>query len=169
MDSCICTRIANMLLSLYLSLLILPAGVAFLFCLPKYDWKIAMSSLEVDRTIPCPMASKCSGAYRSKGCDGSGKIQGGIATVSAFSWWPIKVFRPCPAFLEAGYQYRREGQTLEQVLFSEPSNKMKEKLAADKKEAQEASALRKKAKELTEENLDEVEKMFKDKFGSKEE
>ena len=42
------------------------------------------------------------------GCDGTGKIQGGIATIGFMSWWPIKVFRPCPAYLEAGYVYRRE-------------------------------------------------------------
>lgn len=74
---------------------------------------------------PCPMAPKCSGAFKEKGCDGSGKIQGGIATIPILSWWPIKVYRPCPAYLQAGYVYRREGQTLEQVLFSEPSTKTK--------------------------------------------
>eukprot|EP01031_Cornospumella_fuschlensis_P024994 gene24994-30193_t len=160
-----------MLLSLSLILCILPPTIAFLWQLPNFSCKVAMSSLEVDRTIPCPYASKCSGAYRSKGCDGSGKIQGGIATVPFFSWWPIKVFRPCPAYLEAGYQYRREGQTMEQVLFSEPSNKMKEKLAADRKQEQEereAKMMSKKARMLAEENLDEVEQMLKEKFGSKE-
>ena len=39
--------------------------------------------------------------------------------------WPIKVFRPCPSYLQAGYQYKREGQTMDQVLFSEPSTKQK--------------------------------------------
>lgn len=74
----------------------------------------------------CPNAAKCSGAYREKGCDGNGKIQGGIATIPLLKWWPIKVYRPCPAYLQAGYVYRREGQTLEQVLFSEPSFKTKQ-------------------------------------------
>jgi hypothetical protein len=55
--------------------------------------------------------------YISKGCDGNGKIQGGIATIPLFSWWPIKVFRSCPCYMAAGYQYRREGQTMEQGLF----------------------------------------------------
>ena len=82
----------------------------------------------------CPMAEKCSGSYRERGCDGTGKIQGGIATVSFLSWWPIKVFRPCPAYLEAGYVYRREGQTMDQVLFSEPSSKMKAKMDTMRKE-----------------------------------
>mmetsp|Transcript_28006 Transcript_28006/g.38558 ORF Transcript_28006/g.38558 Transcript_28006/m.38558 type:complete len:169 (+) Transcript_28006:18-524(+) len=77
---------------------------------------------------PCPLAPKCSGEYSEKGCDGTGKIQGGIATVPLLSWWPIKVYRPCPSYLAAGYQYRREGQTMDQVLFSEPSTKMKERM-----------------------------------------
>ena len=77
----------------------------------------------------CPGAAKCKGEYRDKGCDGSGKIQGGIATIPLFSWWPIKVYRPCPSYQDAGYVYRREGQTLDQVLFSEPSTKMQEKMA----------------------------------------
>ena len=79
---------------------------------------------------PCIHAPKCSGEYKSKGCDGTGKIQGGIATIGIFSWWPIKVFRPCPSYLTAGYAYKREGQTMDQVLFSEPSTKMKEKMEA---------------------------------------
>jgi hypothetical protein len=86
------------------------------------------SSQAAECDISCPNAPKCSGAYRAKGCDGTGKIQGGIATVPFLSWWPIKVFRPCPSYLEAGYVYRREGQTMEQVLFSEPSYKMKQML-----------------------------------------
>jgi hypothetical protein len=80
----------------------------------------------------CPQAPKCSGAYLSKGCQGNGRIQGGIGVY--LSWWPIKVFRPCPAFSEAGYTYRREGQTLEQVLFGEPSEKMKERMERIKNE-----------------------------------
>ena len=63
----------------------------------------------------CPGAAKCKGEYRDKGCDGSGKIQGGIATVPLFSWWPIKVYRPCPSYQDAGYVYRREGQTDERA------------------------------------------------------
>ena len=35
------------------------------------------------------------------------------------------MFRPCPSYLQAGYQYKREGQTMDQVLFSEPSTKQK--------------------------------------------
>ncbi len=78
----------------------------------------------------CPLSPVCSGEYITRGCDGTGKIQGGIATWPLFRWWFIKVYRPCPAYLEAGFKYKREGQTLEQVLFSEPSNKFKEQQKA---------------------------------------
>lgn len=40
---------------------------------------------------PCKNFPKCDGSMRSKGCDGMGKIQGGIATVPFLGWWPIKV------------------------------------------------------------------------------
>jgi hypothetical protein len=115
----------------------------------------------------CPLAVKCSGEWREKGCAGDGKIQGGIATV--LPWWPIKVFRPCPAYLEAGYVYRREGQTMDQVLFSEPSTKMKEKM----KEMTDAEAVR--LRELREKRalvegeektLSEEEKFLRDRFGN---
>ena len=89
---------------------------------------MSTNDIACDTTKPCPYASKCSGEYRTKGCDGTGKIQGGIATYPFFGWWPIKVFRPCPSYLQAGYVYKREGQTMDQVLFSEPSTKMKEKM-----------------------------------------
>jgi len=90
----------------------------------------------------CPGAAKCKGEYRDKGCDGMGKIQGGIATYPFFGWWPIKVYRPCPSFQDAGYIYRREGQTLDQVLFSEPSTKMQEKMTELREEELEASRQR---------------------------
>ena len=130
----------------------------------------------------CPMAPKCSGEYREKGCDGTGKIQGGIATVSFMSWWPIKVFRPCPSYQAAGYVYRREGQTMDQVLFSEPSNKMQEKLKADRlaelksleaqKEkitlAKEAEMIAAKGDAAAEERIrqaEEVDALLENKFG----
>ena len=130
----------------------------------------------------CPMAPKCSGEYREKGCDGTGKIQGGIATVSFMSWWPIKVFRPCPSYQAAGYVYRREGQTMDQVLFSEPSNKMQEKLKADRlaelksleaqKEkitlAKEAEMMAAKGDAAAEERIrqaEEVDALLENKFG----
>lgn len=139
-------------------------------------------AMSEDKCGPCPMAPKCSGDYREKGCDGTGKIQGGIATVSFMSWWPIKVFRPCPSYQAAGYVYRREGQTMDQVLFSEPSNKMQEKLKADRlaelnaaiaeKEkitlAKEAEMMEAKGNKAAEERIrqaSEVDKLLGEKFG----
>ena len=81
----------------------------------------------------CPKAPNCSGEYLARGCEGNGKIQGGIGVY--LSWWPIKVFRPCPAYVAAGYNYRREGQTLDQVLFGEPSAKMKSRMQKIKNQA----------------------------------
>ncbi|CAK7341945.1 unnamed protein product [Dovyalis caffra] len=49
--------------------------------------------------------SGCQGCGREeieKGCNGEGRIQGGIATVPRFGWWPIKACRPCPGFLASG-------------------------------------------------------------------
>lgn len=122
---------------------------------------------DTDRCGPCPLAPKCSGAYSDKGCDGTGKIQGGIATFPLLSWWPIKVFRPCPAYLEAGYQYKREGQTMDQVLFSEPSTKMRQKMDAlrAEKDALEKSKDEDKDPADVEVELTEVEKLLKDRFG----
>jgi hypothetical protein len=123
----------------------------------------------------CPMAPKCNGDYIYRGCDGAGKIQGGIQLY--LKWWPIKVFRPCPAYLAAGYQYRREGQTLDQVLFSEPSTKMKEKMDELRKVETEAKEERKsaKAEEMAaaraetkaqgkEDRSEEIEEFLKQKF-----
>jgi len=75
---------------------------------------------------PCKMAPLCSGEFASQGCDGTGRISGGVGAV--LPWFPVKVYRPCPSYLAAGYQYKREGQTMDQVLFSEPSDKMKAKM-----------------------------------------
>ncbi len=41
----------------------------------------------------CKNFPNCDGSYRNRGCDGLGKIQGGIATVPFLGWWPIKVRR----------------------------------------------------------------------------
>lgn len=50
-----------------------------------------------------------------KGCNGEGRIQGGIATVPGFGWWPIKAYRPCPGFVASGGRYRRQGQSMDEV------------------------------------------------------
>jgi len=62
---------------------------------------------------------KCSGEGLKQGCDGTGRIKGGMAAIPGFGWWPIKVWRPCPAFLTAGYRYQRQGQSLNEVVFGE--------------------------------------------------
>lgn len=49
------------------------------------------------------------------GCNGEGRIQGGIATVPGFGWWPIKAYRPCPGFVESGGRYMRQGQSMDEV------------------------------------------------------
>ncbi|XP_042018566.1 uncharacterized protein LOC121766358 isoform X2 [Salvia splendens] len=51
-----------------------------------------------------------------RGCNGEGRIQGGIATVPGFGWWPIKAYRPCPAYLQSGGRYRRTGQSMDEVV-----------------------------------------------------
>lgn len=51
-----------------------------------------------------------------QGCNGEGRIQGGIATVRGFGWWPIKAYRPCPAFVASGGRYRRQGQSMDEVV-----------------------------------------------------
>ncbi|KAF9689224.1 hypothetical protein SADUNF_Sadunf01G0069300 [Salix dunnii] len=62
----------------------------------------------------------CKGCGREeieKGCNGEGRIQGGIAIVPGFGWWPIKAYRPCPGFLASGGRYRRQGQSMDEVAF----------------------------------------------------
>ncbi|ERN14087.1 uncharacterized protein LOC18442338 [Amborella trichopoda] len=60
----------------------------------------------------------CKGCGREeieRGCNGEGRIQGGIATVPGFGWWPIKAYRPCPGFVASGGRYRRQGQSMDEV------------------------------------------------------
>ncbi|KAJ8459782.1 hypothetical protein OPV22_032708 [Ensete ventricosum] len=59
-----------------------------------------------------------------KGCNGKGRIQGGIATVPGFGWWPIKAFRPCPGFVASGGRYRRQGQSMDEVAFGRGDREM---------------------------------------------
>ncbi|KAI5383408.1 hypothetical protein KIW84_070706, partial [Lathyrus oleraceus] len=51
-----------------------------------------------------------------RGCNGEGRMQGGIATVPGFGWWPIKAYRPCPGFVASGGRYRRQGQSMDEVV-----------------------------------------------------
>ncbi|XP_066308105.1 uncharacterized protein [Miscanthus floridulus] len=60
----------------------------------------------------------CKGCGREeveRGCNGEGRIQGGIAAVPGFGWWPIKAYRPCPGFVASGGRYRRQGQSMDDV------------------------------------------------------
>ncbi|XP_057810030.1 uncharacterized protein LOC131024535 isoform X2 [Salvia miltiorrhiza] len=66
-----------------------------------------------------PPLTGCKGCGREeieRGCNGEGRIQGGIATVPGFGWWPIKAYRPCPAYLQSGGRYRRSGQSMDEVV-----------------------------------------------------
>lgn len=59
----------------------------------------------------------CGKEELERGCNGEGRIQGGIATVPGFGWWPIKAYRPCPGFVASGGRYRRQGQSMDEVAF----------------------------------------------------
>ncbi|XP_042487840.1 uncharacterized protein LOC122068066 isoform X2 [Macadamia integrifolia] len=59
----------------------------------------------------------CGREELEKGCNGEGRIQGGIATVPGFGWWPIKAYRPCPGYVASGGKYRRRGQNMDEVAF----------------------------------------------------
>mmetsp|Transcript_4880 Transcript_4880/g.5860 ORF Transcript_4880/g.5860 Transcript_4880/m.5860 type:complete len:128 (+) Transcript_4880:95-478(+) len=52
-------------------------------------------------------------------CDGSGRILGGIGVI--LPWWPIKAYRPCPNFINAGGRYVRTGQPLDEIAFGRDS------------------------------------------------
>ncbi|KAL3697860.1 hypothetical protein R1sor_011936 [Riccia sorocarpa] len=71
--------------------------------------------------VPPGGCAACGKAEKIGGCNGEGRIQGGIGAVPGFGWWPIKAFRPCPAFVESGGKYRRIGQSLDEVAFGRAS------------------------------------------------
>lgn len=79
-------------------------------------------------TEPCEGYPKCDGAYRDKGCDGSGRIAGGVGAV--LPWFPVKAFRPCPSFTEAKYKYDRSGQSLNEVMFARKRTRKTERKEA---------------------------------------
>ena len=66
-------------------------------------------------SIPIGGCKACGKSEIEKGCNGEGRIQGGIATVPGFGWWPIKAYRPCPGFVATGGRYRRQGQSMDEV------------------------------------------------------
>lgn len=65
----------------------------------------------------------CAGCGHSggpvRGCDGNGRIIGGLGAV--VKWWPIKAYRPCPEFLKANKRYKRAGQSLDEIAFGRKS------------------------------------------------
>lgn len=77
------------------------------------------ASTSVTPELETPVADVCAGCGRAggatSGCDGDGRIQGGLGAV--LTWWPIKAYRPCPDFLAAKKTYRRAGQSLEEIAF----------------------------------------------------
>merc|ERR1712146_462757 len=72
---------------------------------------------------PCSKFPNCSGKYLSQGCNGKGKIAGGISSLPGMGWFPLKVYRPCPALIDAGYGYIREGQTFGEIVAGKASKK----------------------------------------------
>ncbi|KAJ4842793.1 hypothetical protein Tsubulata_040660 [Turnera subulata] len=66
--------------------------------------------------LPLRGCKACGKEEIENGCNGEGRIQGGIATVPGFGWWPIKAYRPCPAYLASGGRYRRQGQSMDEVV-----------------------------------------------------
>ncbi|KAL3599188.1 hypothetical protein D5086_007106 [Populus alba] len=77
---------------------------------------------DVDK-LPLSGCKSCGREEIEKGCNGEGRIQGGIATVPGFGWWPIKAYRPCPGFLASGGRYRRQGQSMDEVAFGRGGGK----------------------------------------------
>ncbi|KAF5729758.1 hypothetical protein HS088_TW20G00122 [Tripterygium wilfordii] len=75
------------------------------------------SSTQELEQLPLRGCKACGREEIEKGCNGEGRIQGGIATVAGFGWWPIKAYRPCPGLVASGGRYRRRGQSMDEVGF----------------------------------------------------
>lgn len=71
---------------------------------------------ESSSVLPPGACKGCGRVEIESGCNGEGRIQGGIATVPGFGWWPIKAYRPCPAFVASGGRYKRFGQSMDEVV-----------------------------------------------------
>lgn len=68
---------------------------------------------QAERSGPCAGCGRPEGV--AAGCDGNGRIIGGLGAF--LSWWPIKAYRPCPDYLNAKKVYRRAGQSLDEIAF----------------------------------------------------
>ncbi|KAM7525895.1 hypothetical protein LguiA_015797 [Lonicera macranthoides] len=77
----------------------------------------AAAQSESSPTLSFPLrgCKACGKEEIEQGCNGEGRIQGGIATVPGFGWWPIKAYRPCPGFVASGGRYKRQGQSMDEV------------------------------------------------------
>ncbi|KAF3448728.1 hypothetical protein FNV43_RR09441 [Rhamnella rubrinervis] len=87
---------------------------------PPPDDSLSVKSkpvIEDTDTLPLRGCKACGREEVERGCNGEGRIQGGIATIPGFGWWPIKAYRPCPGFLASGGRYRRRGQNMDEVAF----------------------------------------------------
>ncbi|KAF7021985.1 hypothetical protein CFC21_034838 [Triticum aestivum] len=108
------------------------------------DQEGAAAAAEATAPAPAPAAVRydykddpnfrgCKGCGREeteRGCNGEGRIMGGIAAVPLFGWWPIKAYRPCPGFVASGGRYRRYGQSMDDVIAGKGR-----KVASDKKKS----------------------------------
>ncbi|XP_028774741.1 uncharacterized protein LOC114731681 [Neltuma alba] len=92
--------------------------------------------------IPQSGCRACGREEIEKGCNGEGRIQGGIATVPGFGWWPIKAYRPCPGFVASGGRYRRQGQSMDEVAFGR-GEKASLRSSGDKKSSEKKEGTRK--------------------------
>lgn len=74
------------------------------------------------RTVLKCSAKKCEacGQELISGCDGNGRVIGGLGAV--VGWWPIKAYRPCGNFIKARGQYKRKGQSLDEIAFGRKSS-----------------------------------------------
>jgi hypothetical protein len=76
-----------------------------------------VSTSQLTRSFSPTACQACGKEEKVGGCNGEGRILGGLSSVPGFGWFPIKAYRPCPAFVEAGGRYKRQGQSLEEVAF----------------------------------------------------
>uniref|UniRef100_A0A166DU85 Uncharacterized protein n=1 Tax=Daucus carota subsp. sativus TaxID=79200 RepID=A0A166DU85_DAUCS len=74
-----------------------------------------VSKSESGPVFPLSGCKACGKEEMESGCNGEGRVQGGIATVPGFGWWPIKAYRPCPGFVASGGRYMRQGQSMDEV------------------------------------------------------
>ncbi|MCO5558531.1 hypothetical protein L7F22_012116 [Adiantum nelumboides] len=83
---------------------------------------LATSEHEASVLMPWsnPLVCKaCRKTELESGCNEEGRIQGGIGALLGFDWWPIKAYRPYPAFIQSGGWYRRSSQSLNELAFGQ--------------------------------------------------